>query len=148
MEFSSSGALPTKAHRARVLALATAILLEQAGERIGLADRRTPPRSGAAQLTRIATALMADGGGDDYGVPSAAELATGSRVLLVSDFFGEPDQVEAMVLAAADRGISGAMLQILDPAEEAFPYAGRAIFESMAGFVQHETKEEIGRAHV
>ena len=40
---------------------------------------------------------------------------------------------------AADRGVRGAMLQILDPVEEAFPYDGRTIFESIGGTLSHET---------
>ena len=31
------------------------------------------------------------------------------------------------------------MLQILDPVEEAFPYDGRTIFESIGGTIRHET---------
>ena len=40
---------------------------------------------------------------------------------------------------AADRDVHGVLLQILDPTEEAFPFNGRTIFESMAGTVSHET---------
>jgi len=141
MDFSSLADLPAKAHRARVLALATAILLERAGERVGLADGLTPPRAGAAQLTRIAAALTQGQGAADYGAPASGALVSGARVLLLSDFFGAADAVEAMVYAAADRGISGALVQVLDPAEVDFPFAGRAIFESMGGTLRHETKE-------
>ena len=34
----------------------------------------------------------------------------------------------------------GALLQVLDPAEEDFPFTGRTIFESMGGAVTHETQ--------
>ncbi len=40
---------------------------------------------------------------------------------------------------AADRGVRGVLLQVLDPAEEAFPFRGRTIFESMGGTLAHET---------
>ncbi len=30
-------------------------------------------------------------------------------------------------------------MQVLDPAEEAFPYRGRAIFDSIGGTLSHET---------
>jgi uncharacterized protein (DUF58 family) len=144
MEYQSTPALPKKADRARLLALATAILLERAGERVGLADAITPPRAGQAQLTRIALALGAGPDGVDYGVPSATTLLSGARAVFLSDFFGDYDAVEATVLAASDRGITGALLQILDPVEETFPFAGRAIFESMGGAVSHETREAGG----
>ena len=33
----------------------------------------------------------------------------------------------------------GVLLQVLDPAEEEFPFTGRTIFESMGGSLRHET---------
>ena len=38
-------------------------------------------------------------------------------------------------------GIAGVYLQILDPVEEEFPYAGRARFESVGRQVRHETDQ-------
>jgi uncharacterized protein (DUF58 family) len=35
--------------------------------------------------------------------------------------------------------VRGAILQVLDPAEEDFPFDGRTIFESMGGTMRHET---------
>ncbi len=32
-------------------------------------------------------------------------------------------------------------MQVLDPIEEAFPFDGRVIFESMAGSLRHETRK-------
>lgn len=46
MRFASTDDLPTKAERARVLGLATAILLIRGGERVGLTGTRLPPRPG------------------------------------------------------------------------------------------------------
>src|SRR5690606_39961733 len=45
---------------------------------------------------------------------------------------------------AADAGVKGALMQILDPAEEDFPFAGRTVFESMAGALEHETQRADG----
>lgn len=42
-------------------------------------------------------------------------------------------------MTAADKGVKGAILQVLDPQEEAFPFDGRTIFESMGGGLRHET---------
>ena len=74
-----------------------------------------------------------------HGTPDPESLAPQSRAVLVSDFLGPVEPVEAMLTASADRGVRGAMLQVLDPAEEAFPYDGRTIFESMSGALRHET---------
>ena len=47
--------------------------------------------------------------------------------------------VEDGIARAADQGVRGALIQILDPAEEEFPFDGRTIFESMGGTLRHET---------
>ncbi len=143
MTFTGGNDRPTKGHRARVLALALCVLLNRGGERFGLANRGTPPRRGEAQLTRLAGHLMdAAFGGEtdiDYGTPNARVLPAGSRAVFLSDFFGDPEPVTAALTKATDRGVSGILIQVLDPDEEAFPYDGRTIFETMSGAVKFET---------
>ena len=94
MRFASDDALPTKSHRARLLALASAILLNRGGERVGLTGLRLPPRRGAAQLARMA-ALLSEDDPADYGNPDAQGMLPHSRALFVSDFLGDPAPVEA-----------------------------------------------------
>ena len=53
---------------------------------------------------------------------------------------GDFDAVSAALAKASDRGVRGVCLQVLDPAEENFPYRGRAIFQSMGGGLTHDTK--------
>ena len=67
-----------------------------------------------------------------------------SRALFVSDFLGDPAPVEAALTRAADRGVKGVILQVLDPQEEAFPFDGRTVFESMTGGLRHETLKAGG----
>jgi uncharacterized protein (DUF58 family) len=136
MTFASRPELHSKAHRARLLGLATAILLSRGGERVGLPD--LPPRSGRAQIARMAVRLSDEGTGD-YGHPDARSMASHSRALFLSDFFGLLEPVEEALTSAADRGVHGAVVQVLDPSEEAFPFDGRTIFESMGGTFVHET---------
>ena len=62
-----------------------------------------------------------------------------TRALFVSDYLGGMDEVELALTKAADRGIRGVLLQVLDPAEEGFPFKGRTIFQSMGGTLEHET---------
>ena len=131
--------MPPKGARARLLALALAVLLLRAGERVGLAGAALPPRSGELQLIRLAAALAEADAGAEYGSPEVRGLPSHSRAVYVSDFLGEIDAVEAALTRAADRGIKGALLQVLDPQEEAFPFDGRTVFESMGGALRHET---------
>ncbi|MCX7302491.1 MAG: DUF58 domain-containing protein [Rhodobacterales bacterium] len=138
MAFTSDKSLSSKADRARLLALATAILLLRGGERVGLTGVRLPPRRGEQQLLHMADLLSRDDG-VDYGSPESQGMLPHSRVLFVSDFLGDLAPVEEALTRAADRGVRGALVQVLDPQEEAFPFDGRTIFESMAGTLRHET---------
>jgi uncharacterized protein (DUF58 family) len=138
MRFASDADLTTKADRARTLALASAILLIRGGERVGLTGFDLPPRRGQAQITRLAQMLSVDNG-DDYAEPEARGMIPQSRAIFFSDFLGDPAPVEAALTKAADRGVRGALVQILDPSEESFPFDGRTIFQSIGGGLVHET---------
>lgn len=135
----ASGQGPEKGHRAAELALALAILMVRGGERVGLSGHDLPPRAGEIQLLRLATALEATVDGSDYGTPNAREMPPRGRAVFLSDFLGDLEPVRDALTAAADRGVSGALVQVLDPQEEAFPFDGRTVFESMGGSLRHET---------
>lgn len=141
MRFASADTLPEKSERARLLALAASILLIRGGERVGLSGFTLPPRAGEVQLMRLAEALSAADAGADYGTPEARGMLPQSRAVYVSDFLGDPVPVEAALTKAADRGVKGALVQVLDPQEEAFPFDGRTVFLSMGGTVTHETQK-------
>lgn len=139
MDFSSSKALPSKGERAATLALALGVLLIRGGERVGLTDLATPPRSGQMQLIRLSDALGKTDDAADFGAPEVRGMTSHSRAVFVSDFLGDIDAVGAALTKSADKGVKGAILQVLDPQEEAFPFDGRTIFESMGGGIRHET---------
>ncbi|MEY2956531.1 MAG: hypothetical protein RL123_1259 [Pseudomonadota bacterium] len=152
MAYSGAPNRPPKAERAALLGLALAALMLRAGERVGLmadrasgadadpaAARRAAPRSGRTQLLRLAEA------GDppdpaEYGAPAPAGLAAHGQAVLISDFLGPFAPIAALMDQAAAQGVRGALVQILDPAEEDLPFAGRTIFESMGGAMRHETR--------
>lgn len=140
MEFASDNH-PTKADRGRTLAMAVTLLLLRGGERVGLTGQDVPPRRGELQLLRMAAALLGEPPRSDYGAPVIRGMMTKSRALFVSDFLGPVEPLEAALTQAADRGVRGALLQVLDPSEEAFPFDGRTVFESMSGSLSHETLE-------
>ncbi|MDV7144199.1 DUF58 domain-containing protein [Tropicimonas sp. TH_r6] len=139
MGFTGDTERPTKSDRARLLALALSVLLVRAGERVGLANLGTPPRSGQLQLVRLADALTGALSEDDYGKPQTPGLPAHARAVFLSDFMGDMEAVEAALAKAADRGVHGTLFQILDPVEESFPFDGRTVFESMGGTLEHET---------
>ncbi|MGR3723197.1 DUF58 domain-containing protein [Abyssibius alkaniclasticus] len=132
---------PPKSSRARLLALALGVLLTRAGERIGLLD--TPlarPSAGRNQLNRFAASLAEKLRTDDVAALPEPGPITAGHYVLVSDFMMDEAGLRAGLNAMAARGTRGALLQITDPAEEAFPYDGRVIFQSLAGAVSFETR--------
>lgn len=138
MAFSGDRNRPAKGDRARLLALALAVLLLRGGERVGLAGQGVP-RAGRAQLLRLVERLNPEGP-EDYGAPVEDGLVSHGRAVFLSDFLGDMGPVEAALARAADRGVRGVLLQVLDPAEEDFPFDGRTIFVSMGGSLSHETQ--------
>ena len=140
MSFSGAKGRVSKGDRARLLALACSVLLLRGGERVGLAGL-AQPRSGRTQLVRLVARLSGVEDEGDYGAPEAEGMVSHGRAVFLSDFMGDLTAVEAAFARASDRGVRGAALMVLDPAEEEFPFDGRTIFESMAGGVQYETRK-------
>lgn len=140
MTFTGDKARAPKADRAKLLALAIAVLLLKGGERVGLAGMASP-RSGRAQMLRLAARLSGEEAQEEYGAPETEGMVSHGRAVFLSDFLGDLSGVEAALGRASDRGVRGALIQILDPAEEEFPFDGRTIFESMGGTMRHETQK-------
>ncbi len=138
MRFASTKDLPHKADRARLLGLAIAILLVRGGERVGLTGTSLPPRRGNPQILRLAEAFSLDSEAD-YAAPESRAMIPHARAVFISDFMGDITGARTALTKAADRGVKGALLHVLDPAEESFPFQGRTIFESIGGTLVHET---------
>nr|WP_255734740.1 DUF58 domain-containing protein [Epibacterium sp. MM17-32] len=138
MRFASTADLPQKIDRARLLALATAVLMVRGGERVGLTGGVLPPRRGNMQILRLAEHFTTH---DDiaYAPPEHRALIPHARALFISDFLGPFEELEIALSKAADRGLRGVLLQVLDPSEEQFPFAGRTRFEGPGDGVTHET---------
>ncbi|MEZ5894495.1 MAG: DUF58 domain-containing protein [Parvularculaceae bacterium] len=131
LNYSSSRETPTKRRRADVILLALTILLAEAGERIGLLGDERRPFQGRTAPERMLEALGADTYNDRENAPPAIGAAPGARIVIASDFFTAPQDVAAAVAALASTGARGALLQVCDPAEEAFPFEGRVEFRDL-----------------
>ncbi len=130
MDWRSDSALPRKRERAAVLTIALAVLLTRAGERCAVLGEGAPGR-GAPGLDRAARALALSDADEDSLSPAA--VARHGRIVLASDFLEPPDIWRRRLAGFADRGAAGVMVQVVDPAEEEFPYQGRTLFEQPAG---------------
>jgi uncharacterized protein (DUF58 family) len=128
MGFRSGGGVPSKRERAVVLLLAVGCLALEAGERVALAGV-TPAMTGRASLRRLAAALVTDG--TARADPKARQIAFGDFLAPAPVFVAPP---------------GGAVVQILDPAECDFPYAGRVLFTGYGGEAPVETPRAEGVA--
>jgi uncharacterized protein (DUF58 family) len=142
MDYRSPPSPRSKRDRAALLALALSVLLVKAGERVSLLGTdAAPPRGGRAQLARIALELAAPPAErPDYAAPPSERLVRGGRAVFFSDFLADPQGVMPALDRAADQGIKGCFVQVLDETEETFPFDGRMIFESMGGTLDFETQ--------
>ena len=128
MAFRSASGLPSKGERAAVLGLALATLLMRGGERVALLDDDRPPGGGSARLHRMAEIL----GRPMDGAPSLPEvplLPRHANVVLLSDWLAPADVIQRLIRQFASNAVGGHIVQILDPAEEAFPFEGRIRFD-------------------
>lgn len=146
MDFKSDRAARSKAERAALLSLAIGVLLIRGGERVALLGTDAArPGSGENQLQRMGSILTKTREDrPDFGAPPKADFARGGRAVFFSDFMGARDEIFPSLAHAAEAGVSGAYVQIVDRAEETFPFDGRLIFESMGRGVKFETDRARG----
>lgn len=123
LDYRSHKSLVTKRDRASVIAIALASLLTRGGERVGVLGETDRPRGGRKGFDDAARALVSGSGTVEAVAPGAA--AAHAKVVLASDFYEPPEHWRARIAALAASGLSGAMIQVIDPAEESFPFSGR-----------------------
>jgi uncharacterized protein (DUF58 family) len=135
MAYRSHLARDTKAERALTLLLALAILLVRAGERIGALGLSSAARSDQYAVPRIGSELTVDGLTDDRSVtlPPDVDLKRFCSVVLFSDFLEPIEEIGERLSRYASREVRGHLVQVLDPAEETFPFAGRLQFRDVMG---------------
>lgn len=132
MAFSSGLASVSKERRALVFTLALAEILIRGGERVAVPgltrpslDRHTP--------RRIAEQLATQGAGALASLPPVSPLSSHSDCVLVADFLDPLKQIAERVSAIAAQGVRCHLVQVLDPAEESFPFKGRLEFVGPGG---------------
>lgn len=133
MEFRSHLAATSKRERAALLAMTLAVLATKAGERVAALGSPHPPGHTQLTLTRLAQFLSAPPGPQDRSLPVEQPLPRFAAAMLMSDFLEPLDRVAERMTAIAGSGVSGHLVQILDPAEETLPYRGRTEFLEFGG---------------
>lgn len=131
MDYRSAPSLPTKRERAAVLLLALAVLLVAGGEKVGLLGDAAGQGMGRVLLPRLAATMARPDA--DGGLPPPTPLPRYAQVVLAGDFLAPLPEIDAAARRLAERGAAGHMVQILDPAEESLPFAGRVRFAGFEG---------------
>ena len=134
MDFKSHLSGITKRERAIVLMLAAAELLVRGGERVALLGLTRPSASRNA-TTKLAEAIAVSERQATArdSLPPGRRLSRFSGVLLISDFLDPIDLIAGRLRELAADGVSGHLVQVLDPAEEHLPYEGRTEFVGVEG---------------
>ncbi|MCZ0961166.1 DUF58 domain-containing protein [Paracoccus benzoatiresistens] len=143
MAYSGAPDRPTKADRAQLLALALAMVLLRGGEKVGLLGQ--PARAGRVQADRLAQQIVArrpQGGDGD--APAADHLRPNQRLVILSDFLDDPSWVDDLLARASGMGVTGVLMQVLDPDEEVFPWTGAVLFRSLSGAFRHDSRDAGG----
>ena len=131
MLFASASAQDTKLERSLVIALALAEVLVEGGERIGIPGLMRPTASRNV-VERIAQAIVHDQAERTSLPPTFSPSALAETVML-SDFWSPIARVHETIAQLSANGSAGHVVQIVDPAEETFPYSGRIEFVEPEG---------------
>jgi uncharacterized protein (DUF58 family) len=131
MDFNSRLTEWSKLDRALVVAFALAEVLVEGGERVGI-PTILRPTANRASIEKMAQAILHDTG-DQSSLPPNFSPASFSEVLLLSDFWSPIAEFRRIIGELAVTGARGHVVQVVDPAEETFPYAGRVEFIESEG---------------
>lgn len=126
MAFASRLAHDSKLDRTLVIAFALAEVLVQGGERVGIPGLLRPTASRNA-IEKMAEAILHDRQARASLPPSFAPSPF-SEIVLLSDLWSPIGEVRGTVAQLSATGAHGHAVQIVDPAEESFPYSGRVEF--------------------
>jgi uncharacterized protein (DUF58 family) len=132
MAFASKAARDSKLERALIVAFALAELLVSGGERVGIPGLMNPTASRSV-IDKMAQAILHDDAARLSLPPSFVPSAL-AEIVVLSDFWSPIADIRSMLAGLSASGAHGTLMQIVDPAEETFPYSGRIEFVEPEGF--------------
>jgi uncharacterized protein (DUF58 family) len=132
MAFASRLARESKLDRCLTVAFALAEILVEAGERVGLPGLMRPTGSRAV-IDRMAEAMIHDPT-ERLSLPAGFAPASLSEIVVLSDLWSPIEEIRTILTQLSTNGSQGHLVQIVDPAEETFPYSGRIEFTEPEGF--------------
>jgi uncharacterized protein (DUF58 family) len=126
MTFASALSSDSKLERALVIAFALAEVLVQGGERVGIPGLMRPTASRNV-IEKMAEATLHDPA-ERTSLPPSFVPSPLSEIVVLSDLWAPIDEVRSTIAQLSATGAHGHIIQIVDPAEESFPYSGRVEF--------------------
>ena len=126
MTFASALSTDSKLERAMVVAFALAEVLVQGGERVGVPGLMRPTASRNV-IEKMAESILHDPT-ERASLPPSFAPSPLSEVVMLSDLWSPIADVRATIAQLSATGAHGHVVQIVDPAEESFPYSGRVEF--------------------
>ena len=121
----------SKRERGLIVTFALAELLVAGGERVGIPGLLNPTSSGTV-IDKMAQAMLHDDAARLSLPPSFVPSAL-AEIVVLSDFWSPMSEIRAMLAGLSASGAHGTLVQIVDPAEESFPYSGRIEFVEPEG---------------
>jgi uncharacterized protein (DUF58 family) len=131
MAFASRDARDSKLERALIVAFALAELLVDGGERVGIPGLVSPTASRSI-IDKMAQAMLHDDAAR-LSLPPSFVPSPLSEIVVLSDFWSPIEEIRGMLAGLSASGAHGTMIQVVDPAEETFPYSGRIEFVEPEG---------------
>ena len=131
MAFASRTARDSKLERTLIVTFALAELLVAGGERVGIPGLMSPTASRGV-IDKMAQAMLHDDAARPSLPPSFVPSAL-AEIVVLSDFWSPISEITAMLAGLSASGAHGVLVQIVDPAEETFPYSGRIEFVEPEG---------------
>jgi len=132
MAFASRDARDSKLERGLIVAFALAELLVAGGERVGIPGLMNPTGSRGV-VDKMAQAMVHDDA-ERLSLPPSFVPSALAEIVVLSDFWSPMSDITTMLAGLSASGAHGTLVQIVDPAEETFPYSGRVEFVEPEGF--------------
>jgi uncharacterized protein (DUF58 family) len=126
MMFASPLVSDTKLDRALVMGFALGHLLVEGGERIGIPGLMRPTADRNV-IDKMAQAIVHDRQAASSLPPSFSPSPL-AEIVVLSDLWSPIAELRRTIAQLSATGAHGHVVQIVDPAEETFPYAGRIEF--------------------